>query len=334
MERELIEPIDVAHRDGRIRHDAVGWSRHPLHRCEVLSRAHAWNYWCITSTEGALSLLVADVGIAGVAVVSFLDYSARAPVERIHVRPLGLGVEMPPAPRGDITIARRRLELAMRDRGEELRIEVAARTLFGTRIIVDLTITRPRTHETLNVLVPFDNARFQFTSKQQALPARGEVRVGARAYRFGPDNESFACLDFGRGRWPRRIHWKWAFASGRSGGRTLGFNLGGNWTDGTGVTENALVVDGRLHKISDPVDFVFDARAHREPWRIRSRASDRVDLRFAPMHERVVRVPLGVVGIDLHQLMGWFSGAFVDDAGRRVTIDRMLGLAESFRGRW
>jgi hypothetical protein len=329
VERELTQAIDVAYADGRVRRDAVGWSRHPLHRCDVLrdlSRAHAWNYWCITSTEGALSVLVADVGIAGVALVSFLDYAARAPVERIHVRPAGLGIAMPPRPRGDIVLAARRLELALRDRGEELHIAIAARTLFGTRIDVDLAVSRPSAHETLNVLVPLGDARFQFTSKQQALPARGVVRVGARAYRLGADNESFACLDFGRGRWPRRIRWSWAFGSGRSGGRTLGFNLGGTWTDGTGVTENGLVVDGRLHKISDPVDF--------EPRRIRSRGSDRVDLRFEAMRERVVRVPLGIAAIDLRQMLGWFSGAFVDDDGRRVTIDRVLGQAESFRGRW
>ena len=32
-------------------------------------------------------------------------------------------------------------------------------------------------------------------------------------------------------------------------GRVLGFNLGGAWTDGTGMTENGICLDGRLSKI-------------------------------------------------------------------------------------
>jgi hypothetical protein len=337
VERELTAPVDIAHPDGRLRREAVGWARHPIHRCNLprgLPRVHAWNYWCVTSTEGALSLLVADVGFAGFALVSFLDYAAGAPVECVYVRPAGLRDQMPPGPRGNVVVDARRLHLSMCDVGEELRIVGAARTLLGTRIAIDLSVERPLAHETLNVLVPFDDERFQFTSKQQGLPARGSVRVGARAYHFGEDTESFACLDFGRGRWPRRIHWNWAFASCRRDGRTLGFNLGGKWTDGTGVTENGVVLDGRLHKVAEPVDFDYDARAYRDPWRIHTREGGRVELRFVPMRERAVRIPLGLVSVDLHQMMGWFSGVLVDDAGERVAVDRVLGLAETFRGRW
>ncbi len=222
----------------------------------------------------------------------------------------------------------------MEHHGEQLHVDGSAQTLLGTRIAVKLAVDRPLAHETLNVLVPFGDTRFQFTSKQQALPARGEVRVGSGSYRFAEDTGAFACLDFGRGRWPRSVRWDWAFASYRSEGRTVGMNLGGRWTDGTGVTENGFVVDGRVHKVSEPVDFTYDERAYTSPWRIRARSGGRVDLSFEPMRERAVRVPLGLVGVELHQMMGRFSGVLVDDAGSTVRADRVLGLAESFRGRW
>ena len=170
---------------------------------------------------------------------------------------------------------------------------------------------------------------FQFTSKQQGLSVRGSVRVDSAEYRFDAENEAFACLDFGRGRWPSRIHWYWAFASGVQGGHTIGFNLGGKWTDGTGVTENGLVIDGSLQKISDDVDFSHDPRSFMLPWRIRTRGSDRVDLTFKPMRERVVKLPLLLASADLHQCVGKFSGII---AG--IRLDEILGLAESFRGRW
>jgi hypothetical protein len=337
MERELLAPVDIAHPDGRLRWEAVGWARHPIHRCNLgpgLARAHRWNYWCIVSRASALTVLVADVGLAGVVLVSFLDFGARGPVERIYVRPRGLPVRMPDDPRGDIVVEVPRLSLAMQARGDALAIAADARTLLGRRIAVDLVVERPLAHETVNVLVPWDDTRFQLTSKQQALPARGVVRVDGREHRFEPANEAFACLDFGRGRWPSRIDWCWAFAAAPRGGRTIGLNLGGKWTDGTGVTENAFVIDGRVHKIADAVDFSYDRRAFMAPWRIRARTGERVDLRFVPMRERAVHVPLGIASVELHQMLGAFSGSFVDDGGARVSIDDVVGLAESFRGRW
>ncbi len=337
MEREIVEPIAIAHADGRLRRDAVGWARHPIHDCRLapgLQRVEKFNYWCISNRSCALTLLVADVGFAGTALISFQDFAAPRPVERVYVRPGGLPFAMPDTPRGDIVLDVWRLHLEMRERCQEMQVVGEARTLFGTRISIELTVSRPLGHETINVLVPWDDTRFHFTSKQQALPARGVVRVGASEYRFAPDNDSFACLDFGRGRWPRGIDWRWAFGAATRHGRTVGLNLGGIWTDGTGVSESGVVIDGRLHKISDVVDFHYNSRAHRRPWRIGTRTDGRLDLRFTPTRERAVKVPLGLVSVELHQLMGVFSGRFIADGGEPIVIDDLPGLAESVHGRW
>jgi hypothetical protein len=327
MERELTAPIEIADADGRLRRDAVGWSRHPLHRCALpagLSRVHAFDYWCLTSRTLALTVLVADVGLAGVALVSALDLDTHALVERAYVRPRGLPVRLPDSPHGELLLDVGRLRLAVGPR----RIEADARTLTGRRIEVDLAIERPDGHETVNVLVPWGDTRFHFTSKQQALPVRGRVRVDGRERSFEPATEGFACRDFGRGRWPPGIDWRWAFASARRGGRTIGFNLGAGWTDGTGVTENALIVDGRVHKIADAVDVVSDPG---RPWTIRTRSGPRVDLTFTPRTERALTLPPLV---RLRQHMGSFSGTLIDDDGAPIVLDDVLGLAESVRGRW
>jgi hypothetical protein len=312
VEREISTPVDIADAEGRLRREALGWARHPIQRCNLrrgVSRFERFNYWCIYGRTQALTLLFADLGYFGAVLVSFLDYAAGKPVERVYVRPGGLPFEMPAEPRGDVAIDVRRLRLSMRTRGEEMRVEGEARTLFGKRITIDLTVTRPHAHETVNLVVPWDDTRYHFTSKQQALPARGTVRTGDREYHY--DDQSFACLDFGRGRWPSRIAWNWAFGAFSDGKHTIGFNLGGKWTDGTGVTENAIVIDGRVHKIADAVS--FDGN------RIRGA---RVDLRFDPICERKVKAP-PLVG--LHQMMGRFSGR-IDE----VKLENVIGLAESF----
>jgi hypothetical protein len=323
-----VEPIAIASHDGRLNRDAIGWARRPLfdpHLGPSVSRVHAFDYWCVMSRECALTVLLADVRFAGVALLSFHDFQARRPIERVHVRPFGLPCPMPSTPHGAMAVRGLGFELSLRPSGRDLHIEGHARTLVGKRITVDVVIEEPVGHETINVLVPWDDERFHLTSKQQALPARGEVRVDGRVYRF--EDDAFACLDFGRGRWPSGVDWCWAFASGRCGGKTIGFNLGSKWTDGTGVTENGLVIDGRVHKIAESVAFSTET-----PWRIR--IPDRVDLTFTPRTERAVRIPLGIAGMKLHQCTGSFSGTLVDNQGQTIAVDDLTGLAESLHARW
>lgn len=330
MERELTSACDIADAEGRLLRDAIGWSRHPVQRWNVaraIERAHAFDYWCVMTREVALTVLVADVRIAGVALVSVLDLASGSTVERVYVRPRGLPVPMPEGPDGEVRFDARRLRLVVGPR----RIEAQARTLTGRRIDVALAIEPPPGHETVNVLVPWDETRFHFTSKQQALPARGHVRVDGRTYRFDADAGAFACRDFGRGRWPKGIDWCWAFASTREQGRTLGLNLGSRWTDGTGVTENAMLVDGRVHKIADTVDFDVDRRDPMRPWRIRTTTTPRVDLTFTPRTRRAVTVP---PFLRLRQCVGTFAGTIVDDGGTAIAVHDALGLAETVRGRW
>jgi hypothetical protein len=41
-----------------------------------------------------------------------------------------------------------------------------------------------------------------------------------------------------------------------------------------------------------------------------------------------------LASVDLHQLVGTFSGTFVADGGERVAIDDVLGIAEELHARW
>lgn len=132
MERELNAPVAIADARGRLVREAVGWSRHPLHRCELpagLSGVKRWNHWCFTTTTHALTVTVADVGYIGLALVSFLDFSERFPVERVHVRPFGLRAPMPRTPSGDLEVRARSLHIRMRSEGEVYRLHLDARPL-------------------------------------------------------------------------------------------------------------------------------------------------------------------------------------------------------------
>ena len=56
-------------------------------------------------------------------------------------------------------------------------------------------------------------------------------------------------LDVGRGRWPPEITWNWGGGAGRAGDHVVGLQIGAKWTEGSGFTENGLIVDGRLTKL-------------------------------------------------------------------------------------
>ena len=136
------------------------------------------------------------------------------------------------------------------------------------RLRADIVLERPAGHETMNVVIPWSDEQFQFTSKQNTLPASGFVELGGERLEFAAP--SFGCLDYGRGVWPEKTAWNWGAASGVQDGRLVGLNLGGTWTDGTGMTENAICIDGRLTKICEDLRFEYDRADRMKTWRVRT----------------------------------------------------------------
>ena len=155
------------------------------------------------------------------------------------------------------------------------------------------------------------------------------------------EGESWATLDHGRGRWPYEVRWNWGAGSGRVGGRTIGLQVGGQWTDGTGSVENSLLVDGHLSKISEELVWEYTADRGREgwlePWRV---FGDTVDLTFTPFHlrEAVTNVNVllkrAVLTNSTHQAFGHWAGRFRTDTGAWVDLDGLTGWAEDVHNRW
>jgi len=234
---------------------------------------------------------------------------------------------------GDVLFKRGKSHIRLVHTENSARIEVAwGRPFSRTGVNAEIDITIPPLHETLNVVVPWNRKRFQFTSKQHCLPARGSLCIGEREYLFA-ETDSFACLDYGRGIWPYRTAWNWASCSLSQQGHTLGLNFGGKWTDHTGMTENAVLCDGKLLKLSEDMEFLYNPRDFLAPWTLRTKETRRVDLEFRPFYNLKSRLNLGIVSTRVNQLFGRYFGR-VEHDDATVEIDSAVGWAEEHLARW
>jgi len=345
-EHEITAPVDLCLSGGRLNPAAVGWSRQPLHRANLRGwgRNKRWEYWCVTSPTHLVALTVSDLDFLAVNTVHFLEFGGAEPreLERGALVPPARGVALPDTVAGAApgtgvvvgperpTRGQVRVEIAHEVDGTRLR----ARALTHDRVplTVDLLVRMPEQHETLSVVVPWDDRHFQYTSKHTARPAEGRVRLGDEEFRFGEG--AWGTLDHGRGRWPRTVSWNWGAASGRTDGSVVGLQFGGAWTVGTGATENALCVDGRLHKIGEELAWDYDPTDLLAPWRLCTTQSDQVDLVFTPFHDRRSHTGAGLLANRTDQCFGHWSGTVRTDDGRPVAVDRLLGWAEAVRMRW
>lgn len=335
-ERELFDDVDLCTPRGRLAPAAVGWARRPLHRCALpgtWGRNKRWDFWGVIGPGFALSLTYADVDYLGLADVWFHDFSTARTFARSRMVPLARAMSLPDRPFGaPIRFARRGLELSFVEIDGGTRLTATYQN-GTTRFEADVVVERPSGHDSLSVVIPWSERRFQCTTKDVARPATGDVRWNGSRWSLAAGS-SWGCLDFGRGKWPWRTKWNWGAAAANVAGHRVGLQLGGKWTVGTGMTENALSVDGRLSKISEELEWTYDPRDWLRPWTIRAPRTKRVALRFTPTYDKVSRIEAGVVSAKVDQCFGTYEGTIVPDDGHEIRIAGMFGWAEEATWRW
>lgn len=242
----------------------VGGTRTPLHDTSGMGRGRQgwgrnkrWEYWAVTTPGQILAMTISALDYAAVHELWVLD---RATGQAIGTNVTGIlnGNATLPASlgTGPARARSKKLHLAIDEPAiDELADSPGAdggTRLRGQtdRVHFDIVAARPAGHEALGVVVPWSGRRLQYTVKDVARPATGSLWIDG-VETVLPSGESWAVLDHGGGRWPYSRHWNWGAGSGTTDGLVIGLLLGAKWTDGTGAAENALLVDGHLHKISE-----------------------------------------------------------------------------------
>lgn len=328
VERELTQPVDMCLADGRLNPDAIGWSRKPVHRPNLKGwgRNKRFEYWCIVARDFLVTANISHHDYRANVASTFIDLKSRQTIAKRQNRWLppvgtlsGFDLMTPMAASADgITV-----ELLPDSSGTTLKVE-------SERVRVELRVTEAPGRESMGVLVPWSERLFQYTRKNNCLPVEGSVWVDGVERRIRP-GEAYAIHDHGRGRWPYSTWWNWAAGSGETDGHEIGLQFGGKWTAGTPSTENALRIDGRLHKISQELTWSYDRSNWMAPWRIRG---DRVDLTFTPSiyhHHFFNRYVISARG---DQCFGNFDGEIVSDTGKSFRVRNVFGLAEEVHRKW
>ena len=347
-ERELVDPVDLCTPDGsRLNPDARGWSRHTLHRANLLSehgRNKRWDYWAILAGDLAISAVYADVDHFGLADVWWADLNtgrsggagtivAAADVslpDRCSTQPLELT-------RDDFAIEITRDDFAIEITDDSAGTHIVGRwrERDGRPGALDIVVALPPGHESLNVVIPWDDITFNFTSKHQARPATGTLVVGDQRREVGgAAGDAWGVLDVGRGRWPSTIAWNWGGGAGRSGDHTIGLQFGAKWTEGSGFTENGFLVDGQLTKIGRELDWQYQWDDPMAPWRITD-PGGQLDVTLTPRYDKHTKAGDDTgYGSDTHQVFGTYAGTIRTDDGHTFTFDALQGFAEEARQRW
>jgi len=337
LEPEINQPVYLCDSHGNLNNDAIGWSRHPLHTCNLKGhwlRKKRWNYWCVTNKTHLFSITLSDVDYMGLPFIYILDFETGEYAEKTILSPFGKGCELGNLVKDNAIYSGKDMQVSLINYDGKVHIVVNADDVGGKHISADIWVEVPDKHETLNVVIPWSEKRFQFTSKQNTLPTSGMVQWGEKKIEFDSET-AFACLDFGRGIWPFSSFWNWSsFSTRLTDGRTLGVNLGAGWTDGTGMNENGICINGHLIKLSEDIIFEYSTQNFMSPWYLTTTKTERVDLVFTPFFERVAKTNALIICSEVHQMIGRFNGRIKTDSGEIIEISDSIGWAEDHHARW
>ncbi len=346
MQRLIPFPAPLLAEEGRL--TTSGWSPYPMLDCNLEQarfyaapfralqslRIKRWDYYAVFTPHRFFSATIADLGYAANLFVYTLDFETDELYEESVVAPFGGGVILPRnSIEGDSYFNNGRVRMLF---GSGL----DSRSLFvdwpsfhgGGGIRADITFSCPPEHESMNIVIPIGKRRFYYNRKINCMPAQGYIRFGNILEELDPAH-TLGSLDWGRGVWEYKSFWNWASASGfLPDGRTVGLNFGAGFGDTSAATENAFILDGRVHKL-EQVPFVYDPKDYMRPWHFQDSAGC-LDLEFVPFHERLARTNLLLIQSEVHQMFGRYSGRIVTNTGEVIHLDGLIGFAEEHRARW
>lgn len=329
IEREITEPVDLCLPSGRLNPEAVGWTRTALHRTNLRGwgRNKRFEYWAITTPEALITLNISHHDYRANVAVTYMDRSTMAEVRQGGNTWLpGKAGMRDPLNMAPMEARRRDVMVRLSPSGTGTRLYAESK-----RLSIDIEVIAEADHESMGVVVPWSSRRFQYTKKDNCLRAQGTVTLDGVTHKVDAAT-SQATHDRGRGRWPYFTFWNWGAGIGTDiEGHEIGLQFGGKWTDGTPSTENWIRVNGRLHKISDHLDWQYDTHDWLLPWTI---TGPGVSVSFKPVNHVRHMFNRWIVMSRGDSCVGYYSGKITADSGKLIVFQDVFGHVEEVERRW
>lgn len=339
-QHEIHDPSPLLAGDGSLLQQ--GWARSPLLDCNLEDahiyrlarplqrfRIKKWDYYGVMYPSGYFSATLADLGYAGQAFIYMVDFEKRTYAEDTITIPFASGLSLARnSAGGACSWQGKRAALAFDVVGNTRTVVVDWDRFAGDSLHAELAFTAGG--ESTVMATPIGDRRFYYNRKVNCMPVAGSVHWSGGSIDLEPATTS-GTLDWGRGAWEYNSFWVWASASGfQPDGSRIGLNMGYGFGDTSAASENAIVLEGRIHKLED-VAFSYDNQDFMRPWTMRS---ERVDLTFTPFLDRTAKTNLLAIRSEVHQMFGRYSGTVIGDDGVEHGIDGLIGWAEEHHARW
>jgi hypothetical protein len=297
-------------------------------------RIKRWDYYGITTPKYYFSFTISDIGYLGMVFAYVVNFENKTYHEETLTLPLGGGVALPRnSESGETRYAGSKASLSFSVEDQQRKLSVLwpnfeQREALGAEIF----LTQTPEHESMNLVIPIEKKRFYFNRKINCMPANGWIDYLGKRHRLKP-NHSLGNLDWGRGVWAYRSFWVWASASGfLENGQTIGLNMGYGFGDTSAATENAFILDGKIHKLGE-IKFNYNNKNFYDPWTMQS-DDGRLELVFTPFLDRTAKTDIKLLTSEVHQMFGNYEGFVITDSGEKIIIKNLIGFAEEHFAKW
>lgn len=295
-------------------------------------RLTLWEACEVHVKEGILLAAVSDMAVFGLYMILFWDretnriwyFSDSMRSGAVHIAPNLLD--------GSVTMAAKKGRMVKFVNN----FEKGEAGLFGKSADgpdeIEFSLRLKKEAEPSVVSIPFGKNRPLYTEKE-FFRAEGRITLNGRPLTV--DGDSAAVIDDHRGFYPRKMHYDWTAALGRTviGGekKFLSFNLTANQSSDPEKYNENLIFRREGNSLLPPAVFTRSAETkdfHGESvWEIRDRQDMvHVDFHVKAVHGMVTHA--AVIRIDYYIVFGELSGYLRDEDGNKVLLDGMPGIGE------
>jgi len=298
-----------------------------------------WDHYIIASARYMIDFVISDNSSMACCEVSFMSFEdMRDGFNKIAARPFSFGrLDMPRTPENGTTVylGHDRLVKFYHD-GNSRRIECDIKKYYkGKDLHAEFMLTEA-SKDDIVYCAPFAKPGF-FSYKQRTtgLNVEGTVSIGNDTYWF-PKEESYAVLNWYRGVRPHKDEMIWGCVDGYIGKDHVVLCMGRDGSDDSAASENAIFINGTLHKLSQ-INFTIQSDGkhyeYMKTWAVTSDDGS-VELDFVPKHCCYSRLGRFFKSSDVVRTFGVFSGELQLENGEFIAVENMLGCAYHTVSRW